>query len=621
MWDAIRELMEQFEEGIVVLDADGEIAVVNRAAREKLARREQGGGFGDCRVVRMGRARSVEVERQQLDEVASALPVVLSIRNRTKYLYISQAHEKVFGDGPESFYKNVRAFLERVHPDDYEPVREAFDSDLAGNPHQYRCQYQHASGEWRKMHVRVLPYQDPDSGDLLIASLVEDVTEVREGRKQQGERRLLGSAEFRAALGQWTEEWIGRPGSPLFAVAFIDLARFRVVNESFGYSEGDRILEEVSERIEQGLPGQALIASLGLDLFAVMVRPFEGREQAETAIRQVLLAISAPIEVGETTVRVMGRAGLAFPRNIECTADALLRDADAALQLAKQTREPLVVSNVNRAVKLQELAMLEFDLERALEQNEFFFEFQPVFDPNSGEVKLLEALVRWRHPRLGVISPTSFISLAEDTGLVLRLDMKGLERLAGQLEYWHSVEPAVADLPVSVNISGRHFPSFVMERQFHELLKKPAMKNSRIIFEITESVFVESNSRTAAALERLRAEGVAIWLDDFGEGYSSLRYLAHFPVDGIKISETFVKNCVQEEKSRVILSALLALARGLGVQMVVEGVENQRQFETLRDMGFEALQGYYLSKPLGVKEIRQLIESGVEEEKARPRSA
>lgn len=173
----------------------------------------------------------------------------------------------------------------------------------------------------------------------------------------------------------------------------------------------------------------------------------------------------------------------------------------------------------------------------------------------------------------------------------------------------------ILEVPVSINISGRHFPSFVMEKQFHRLLKLPALQAAKIVFEITESVFVDSNPSTEAGLKRLREAGVDIWLDDFGEGYSSFRYLAHFPVDGIKISESFVKNCEKEEKSRVILSSLQTLARGLGVCTVVEGIENRMQLETLKTMGFDAVQGYYLSKPLAAKDIPGLFSAA-----AKPKS-
>lgn len=426
---------------------------------------------------------------------------------------------------------------------------------------------------------------------------------------------MTSMTEFRKALDQSVDQWSSAPEAPFFAVVFIDLARFRAVNDSFGYAEGDRLLEEVGRRIEQALRARNKVAGFGSDRFGLLIRSCTDANEVEALVRGVLEVLAAPVMLGENNIQVSARAGLAFPRGMDYNGDMMLRNADAALQLAKQRIEELVVSAISRASKSMEQASLEFDLSKALDNDEFVFEFQPVFDPANGNVKLLEALVRWRYPRLGVISPSSFISLAEDSGLVLRLDMNGLERLARQLDYWRTTEPKILEVPVSINISGRHFPSFVMEKQFHRLLKLPALQAAKIVFEITESVFVDSNPSTEAGLKRLREAGVDIWLDDFGEGYSSFRYLAHFPVDGIKISESFVKNCEKEEKSRVILSSLQTLARGLGVCTVVEGIENRMQLETLKTMGFDAVQGYYLSKPLAAKDIPGLFSAA-----AKPKS-
>lgn len=628
MWTAIRELMEQFEEAVIVLDAGGEIAVVNRAAQLQLARVGSLECASDIRVLRLLASQTTPplvLPIPQLDEASSQLPVVLAIRSMDKYLYISPAFQKIFGFAPDHFFSDVHAFLNLVHPDDRERVESHFDADRAGAPQEYECRSRHSDGSWRRLKVRIHPFFDTASGQLLIASLAEDISEVQPRkltRETSGAGRvMIGMAEFRQALSHSVDQWCFAQHAPYFAIAFIDLVRFRAVNDSFGYSEGDRLLEEVGRRIEQALPARNLMTGFGSDRFGILIRSCSDAGLTEALVRTLLQAVSAPVSLGDNSIQISARAGLAFPRGMDCTPDKLLRNADAALQLAKQRREDLVVSTISRIPRSMEQASLEFDLMRALDNDEFFFEFQPAFDPATGEVKLLEALVRWRHPRLGVISPSSFISLAEDSGLVLRLDMQGLERLARQLDYWHSSEPAFSLVPVSINISGRHFPNFVMEKQFHRLLRLPALRASKIIFEITESVLVDSNPQTAAGLERLRGAGVEIWLDDFGDGYSSFRYLAHFPVDGIKISESFVKHCVKEEKSRVILSSMQTLARGLGVQIVVEGIEGRDQFETLHTMGFEALQGYYLSKPLAAKDIPHLLRGLSARPKARKHTA
>ena len=625
MWLVIRELMDQFEEAIIVLDEDGKIVAINSAAQETLARV---GSLDNATGIRILRAPLVKdgalglSTTAQLDEASSNLPVVLAIRSVDKYLYISPAHQRLYGASPDIFFEKVDSFLDLVHPDDLDRVQAHFDADRSGAAQEYECRFKHASGEWRRLRVKVHPFLDTSTGQLLVASLAEDITNWKPARVRKDTiPGLCTMTEFRRTLNQCVDQWASAPEAPFFAVAFIDLVRFRAVNDSFGYSEGDRLLEEVGSRLSHSLPGRNRVASFGSDRFGILLRSVASPAQAEALIHEILLALSAPVILGDSPIQIAARAGLAFPRGLDASADALLRNADAALQLAKQRRESLVVSTISRASRSMEQASLEFDLTRALDNDEFFFEFQPVFDPATGNVRLLEALVRWRHPRLGVISPSSFICLAEDSGLVLRLDMQGLERLARQLDYWRTAHPEILEVPVSINISGRHFPNFVMENQFHRLLKSPAIQASKIVFEITESVFVDSNPGTAAGLQRLRAAGVQIWLDDFGDGYSSFRYLAHFPVDGIKISESFVKHCDRDEKSRVILSSLQTLARGLGAQIVVEGVENRDQFDTLYTMGFDAVQGYFLSKPLAAKDIPALFNSASSRPKARKHTA
>lgn len=622
MWTAIRELMEQFDEAVIVLDDQGEIAVLNAAAREEMTKLGTLEGVSGIRVLKLAaRTQQLSYEKlpglavSHLDSAASGLPVVLSIRSLKQYLYISPAFQNVFGDDATGFFADVNALLGRVHPDDRDRVKGHLDADQTGEAQEYECRILHTNGEWRKLRIRVHPFFDGASGQMLIAALAEDVTALKVPKKNRRAKDnvavLSSTAEFRNALDQQCADvWSTNAEAPSFGVAFIDLARFRAVNDSFGYAGGDLLLKEVSRRIESAVPKGSLLAGFGSDRFGLLLRSCANSESAEELVRQILIDLSEPIVMGEGSISVQARAGMAFASGLDCSADALLRDADAALQLAKKRRETLAVSKVSRSSKSMEQSSLEFDLRKALDNDEFFFEFQPVFDPSTGDVKLLEALVRWRHPRLGVISPSSFISLAEDSGLVLRLDMQGLERLAKQLEYWRTLEPKMLEVPVSINISGRHFPTFVMEKQFHQLLQKSAVGKGKIIFEITESVFVESNQGTAAGLGRLRDAGVEIWLDDFGEGYSSFRYLAHFPIDGIKISEVFVKHCAKEEKSRVILGSMQTLARGLGVQTVVEGVENSAQFEVLKTMGFDALQGFYLSRPLEAVEIPALLRAG-----------
>jgi diguanylate cyclase (GGDEF)-like protein/PAS domain S-box-containing protein len=606
MWAAIRELIDQFDESIIVLDKTGEIALMNRAASDALKNVSSPEEIQGLRLVQVSAPREPEFPRAEFDAAAANLPVVLSIRNRERYLYTSPAHRRVYGDDPEPFLLDANEFLRRVHPDDRQAVKQRFDADLSGAPHQYECRVLRADGAMRRLHINVRPFFDHGTGELLVASLAEDITESNSPVASRPASNLPGPLEFHAFLEAAIEDWLLAPNERFFAVALVDVARFRSVNDSFGYQAGDQYLREIAQRLQGHLSSRSQLAGFGADRFALLLRESADAAQIEDSLRRLLLVASAPVTLAsDSSVSLTVRAGLTFPGRLDCTPDSLLRDADAALQLAKSRRQPLVVAQLSQ----QSLppATLEFDLSRALDGDEFYFEFQPVLDPDTGRIQLLEALVRWRHPRLGTISPAAFLSIAEDSGLVLRLDMQGLARLERHFDYWRSLDARFAEIPVSINISGRHFPNFVMERQFFELLRRPTLHSANIIFEITESVFLDSNPSTAEGLQRLRAAGVQIWLDDFGEGHSSFRYLAHFPVDGIKITESFVRHCHHDEKARVILSALQGLARGLGLRTVVEGVENQQQFDTLRVMGFDALQGYFLSPPVSAADIPALV--------------
>jgi diguanylate cyclase (GGDEF)-like protein/PAS domain S-box-containing protein len=606
MWAAIRELIDQFDESIIVLDKTGEIALMNRAASDALKNVSSPYEIQGLRLVQVSAPGEPEFPRAEFDAAAANLPVVLSIRNRERYLYTSPAHQRIYGDDPAPFLLDAKEFLRRVHPEDRQVVQQRFEADIAGAPHQYVCRVFRSDGSLRRLHVNVRPFFDHGTGELLVASLAEDITESNSPNSARPASALPGPSEFRQSLEAAIDDWLLAPTDHFFALGLIDVARFRSVNDSFGYQAGDHFLREIAQRLQGHLSSRCRLAGFGADRFALLLRDQSNAAAVEDVLRRLLLAASAPVNLApDSSVSLTVRAGLTFPDRLDCTPDSLLRDADAALQLAKSRRQPLVVAQLSQ----QSLppATLEFDLSRALDGDEFFFEFQPVIEPDSGKVQLLEALVRWRHPRLGTISPAAFLNVAEDSGLVLRLDMQGLARLERHFEYWRGIDASLADIPVSINISGRHFPNFIMERQFFELLRRPTLRAAHIIFEITESVFLDSNPSTAEGLQRLRGAGVQIWLDDFGEGHSSFRYLAHFPVDGIKITEAFVRHCHQDQKARVILSALQGLARGLGVRTVVEGVENQQQFDTLRVMGFDALQGYLLSPPVSAMDIPALV--------------
>jgi EAL domain-containing protein (putative c-di-GMP-specific phosphodiesterase class I) len=313
---------------------------------------------------------------------------------------------------------------------------------------------------------------------------------------------------------------------------------------------------------------------------------------------RIVELLNEPFERDGVQVLLSPRAGLAFPENLQTSADIMIRDADAALEQAKRRKQNLSVLPTPRDAPPAHIIAIEQELAQAIERNEIFFEFQPIFRVSDRHIVMLEALSRWRHPRLGSIAPTSFIEAAEDSGLVLKLDVRGLERLAAQLGAWQKSGSLSPEILYTINMSGCHFPAFVNEKRIFELLASKPLRDARIAFEVTETAFLEGDPVTVGHFKHLREAGVEIWLDDFGEGHSSLRYLMDFPVDGIKVSEFFVRHAADQPKARAILASIRKLAQSLGLGLVAEGVETRAQWELLGNLGYETVQGYYYSRAL-----------------------
>lgn len=422
--------------------------------------------------------------------------------------------------------------------------------------------------------------------------------------------RILNSLHLRNEVAERLERWASGEKSSHFAVAFFDLSRIRHVIEAFGHARGYQVLLEATRRIQDQLsPGDAL-AQFTRDECAVFFEETPTGADAEAFATRILNALGEPYLLDGMQVLVSSRAGVSLPQSLHSSVDSMLRDADAGLQRARTQHLPLVVVQEQTRPSSPHRLQLEYDLERALAEDQFFFEFQPVFHQPTGEIVMIESLLRWQHPRLGVISPSSFLELAEDSGLVLKMDLLGLERLAVYLRRWMGAYPAVTRVPISINISGRHFPSYTHEDEFHRLLASSPLKDCRIAFEITETALVEGAPQTVRSWERLREAGVEIWLDDFGEGFSSFGYLNQFRVDGIKIPGSFVRNCAEDHRSRVVLEAMANMTRGLGLKLIAEGVETLEQCKALSAMGIDHMQGFLFSHPVAAEEIPGLLRSG-----------
>jgi diguanylate cyclase (GGDEF)-like protein len=398
----------------------------------------------------------------------------------------------------------------------------------------------------------------------------------------------LNGRRFVEAIGERVD---ALDPSEQLAIVSINLRRFNSVNEIFGHAAGDAVLKSVVARLREA--GFATVARLGGDNFAVAL---EGRKD-EIDIRRICETLAARLgesySIAGGAVAVGANFGAALSGDGRPEPDRFIAQASIALSSVKAKQDDaFAIFTPAMEDALREKQGLEADMRRGVREGQFHLAYQPQFDLRSRRLIGAEALMRWRHPRLGDIPPTTFIPLAEETGLIAELGRFALESACRSAAAWPG------GLRVSVNVSPAQFLLTDVEREIAAALASSGLAPSRLTLEITESLFVSGEAGVPALLDRLRARGVAVSLDDFGTGYSSLGYLGRMPVDEIKIDRKFVMELSAGGASQAVVRAVLALARALGKSVVAEGVETLEQALLLTEMGCSSVQGYFFGRPM-----------------------
>jgi diguanylate cyclase (GGDEF)-like protein len=385
------------------------------------------------------------------------------------------------------------------------------------------------------------------------------------------------------------------------AVLFIDLDDFKTINDSLGHAAGDELLVAAADRLRSCLRPEDVIARLGGDEFAVMVEDGHDAEAAAVAVAgRIMDAFVHPVEVASESVAVYLSVGIATSQGNDCTAEELIRDADVAMYRAKTSgKGQYEVFDPSMGAAVLERHGLKEELRLAIERQELALYFQPVVDLESGLVVAEEALVRWEHPRRGLVGPAEFVPLAEETGLILSLGQYVLEEACQQARRWqsHNDPTAAADVAVHVNLSAVELRDPELVERVRATLAAAQVDPRSLVFEITESVLLDDSSRVSAAISDLRALGVRFALDDFGTGYSSLSYLHTLPFDMLKIAKSFVDGLARGGREASFVRMIIELARALGVTVIAEGIETQEQVNALVTLECDLGQGFYLGRP------------------------
>jgi diguanylate cyclase (GGDEF)-like protein/PAS domain S-box-containing protein len=498
-----------------------------------------------------------------------------------------------------------------LHPDDRPRVEQEMESHRIGASAMFESEHRmrHRDGSYRWMLNRGLAVRGPDGSATRIAGSQTDITQNKVSDSLTG---LPNRIHFTERLTAAFERRRQNPEYK-FAVLFLDLDRFKMINDSLGHLAGDHLLIGIAQRLKAGVfaaqaANETTIARLSGDEFAVLLEGIKGTDAAAAGSdvgSRLIRDLSAPFVIDGREIFSSVSIGVAPDTGHYSNPAEILRDADTAMYRAKAGGKSRceVFDSEMRAQAVSRLE-LDTDIRKAVERNEFVVYYQPKFSIPGEQLRGFEALVRWSHPKRGIILPSEFIPIAEETGLILAIGAIVLREACRQMRQWQTRYPHLSAAVISVNISPRQFLIPDLPRMIFEILAETELDPHCLALEITETVLIGDTEKAIDTLKQLKKLGVGLMIDDFGTGYSSLNYLHRFPFDTVKIDRSFVAN-IDNEEGAAIVKAIISLAEDLGMGVVAEGVETARQMKILTQLGSHDGQGYYYSRPVpaGVAEV------------------
>ncbi len=533
----------------------------------------------------------------------------------TNEIYFSTRWKSMLAYEESEISTHPDEWLKRVHPEDRTKLETALKAHCQGETSHFEQEYRilHRDGTYRWVLSRGMAVYDAEGRASRIAGSQTDITEGKVADPLTGlPNRILFTDRLEGAIAHFHQD----PNFK-YAVLFLDLDRFKVINDSLGHLIGDQLLIRVAQRLLDCMkdpngsgkyPYPHAVARLGGDEFAILLEGIATPDDAVRIADRVQKALSVPLRLDGHEVFTNASIGITMGGPDVHRPEDLLRDADTAMYSAKaRGKGRSEIFDVAMRIQATSRLRTEAELRQALEQQEFRVFYQPIQALETGRLIGFEALIRWMHPRQGLLNPSEFIPIAEEIGLMKTISWWTLREACRQMSYWNRVYRTDPPLTVSVNLSPKQFLQPDLFSHIEQALLETGMKPSCLKLEITENMLIDNPDATLVVLDKLRQMGIQISIDDFGTGYSSLNSLQRFPIDTLKIDRSFVSRMSAAEKNYEIVHVIVSLARTLGMSIIAEGIETTEQRGLLRTLGCEFGQGFLFSEPVEPKKIEAML--------------
>jgi diguanylate cyclase (GGDEF)-like protein/PAS domain S-box-containing protein len=502
-----------------------------------------------------------------------------------------------------------------IHPDDLDECLDRWRRSIAtGEYYVTDFRLRRHDGEYRWFAARATPGRD---GDGKIVKWFGTNTDIDEQRQSEAKLNYYAKHDPLTDLPNRVEFMIHLKAAieranahdlTKFAVLFLDLDRFKVINDSLGHIVGDKLLKQIANRLRTYVRPGDVVARLGGDEFTILLNRTGGVSDVEMVADRLQRNLSKPFVIDGYEVFTSASIGIIVSDDIMRQPEDFLRDADAAMYRAKESgKARYEIFDREMLDRNKNLLQLETDLRHAVDENQFEVLYQPIVDLEDGVVREFEALIRWRHPKNGLILPNDFIHIAEETGLIIPIGKWILGESCRQIAAWQ--KRSRSPLTVSVNLSAKQLMHPSLSGVVRNILDETGLRASQLRLEVTENTVMENQDRALSLLQELSSMGLSLATDDFGTGYSSLSYLQTFPFERLKIDRSFIAQMMENERSKVIVKTILMLGENLGIQVVAEGIEREDQLAILKDLGCRYGQGYLFSPPVDAATAKRQIKS------------